>query len=537
MSISTNNNIESNANPEQSTVLCTNTSKTSSFTATESVFAWISYIAGYLFCRLCPFSSSYLGGFLFILVLFILTAVILKIKGGKFSAVSIFAAISSIALSATLILSDNLFLCFLAYTYSLAAGCYFIYAVMGNSIEKGFSDLIIIDFFKVLFVLPFCSLAHLFKGLFPGKSKNCGKIILKIIIGVVGAVIPTLIVLLLLSYDESFSSILANIFDFEFDDVISHIMSLVWALPIGMYIFGLYVSSKEHKCSKAITAEGCRKTYKSIKVAPVVTVLAAVIPMLVIYVIFFVSQWKYYISGFTGVLPEEFSYAEYAREGFFQLCIVSVINFMVIVSVVLFMRRYNNSSNLVLKILSIVYSLFTLVLISTAIAKMVMYIDYYGLTPKRVYATWLMMVLAIIFIIIIVKQFVPKIKALIVSLIICVVMFAALSLTNIESFIAWYNVERYIDGSLETVDMEAMNELGVAAVPELVRLAEYLDEKNGTNIATVDRTEIEDDLYRYLANNLYRNAESMKGQDKGFLDFNVPYVKAQNALRKIGMLE
>lgn len=49
-------------------------------------------------------------------------------------------------------------------------------------------------------------------------------------------------------------------------------------------------------------------------------------------------------------------------------------------------------------------SIFTLILIATAISKMVMYISVYGLTQLRFYTTWFMLLLAVIFVMIIVKQ-------------------------------------------------------------------------------------------------------------------------------------
>ena len=64
-----------------------------------------------------------------------------------------------------------------------------------------------------------------------------------------------------------------------------------------------------------------------------------------------------------------------------------------------------------------------------------------------------------------------------------VVMFAALSLGGTDSFIAKYNVDRYLDGDTESIDIDALVDLGDAGVPQLVRLAEYFDEKNGTDIS------------------------------------------------------
>jgi hypothetical protein len=292
-----------------------------------------------------------------------------------------------------------------------------------------------------------------------------------------------------------------------------------------------------------LTAEKCEQKVKEMRKAPALSVATACLPLLFIYVVFFISQWKYYVSGFTGVLPEEFSYAEYAREGFFQLCTVAFINLAVIIAISVFMRRKTEKAPVLLRMLTIVYSVFTLVLISTALAKMFMYIESYGLTQKRVYSTAAMIVLAVIFVLLIVKQFVPKICVGAVSLAASLVLFAVLSLGNLDAMIAKYNVDRYMDGSLPTVDIEAMENLGDAAVPELVRLAKYMDEKNGTDIKKEPVTAGRADMYGKLAYALHEAKLDLKYSNDGedqtalerFFAFNLPAAKAEKALRETGL--
>ena len=86
--------------------------------------------------------------------------------------------------------------------------------------------------------------------------------------------------------------------------------------------------------------------------------------------------------------------------------------------------------------------------------------------------------------------------------------------------IAEYNVERYLDGTLETVDIEAMYELGDAAVPAMVRLFE--------NIPSTATPELKLDLYDYLE-------EKFNESDKatGFFSFNLPADRARNALSRV----
>lgn len=489
----------------------------------DTFYAWISLIAGYIFCRVYPISENPLGGFIFICGIFAVTTIVIILKGFRIKAPAIFAAVSAIMVSATLIISANAFLYFFAYVYALGAFCYYIFAGTGNTLEHGFSDLIFMDYFKSLFVMPFTSLGNLFKGLFANTKKENRNVILKLLLGIGLTIIPTTIVLVLLSYDKNFSEILKNIFSFNFKDIWSHFVSLNLGIPVGMYIFGLFTASTEKKCAEIITADSCERVYNKVKIAPTITIIAAIAPMIFVYIIFFISQWDYYISGFTGVLPEEFSYAEYAREGFFQLCAVSVINLVVILLSAMFMKCKDNKPSIASKIVTVIFSIATLILISTALAKMFMYISYYGLTQLRVYSTWFMGVIGTIFVIIILKQFIPKFKALVTSFITCVVLFGALGFLNVDSFIANYNVDRYLDGTLDKIDVEMLKDLKDPAIPAMAKLYEALDEMD-------DLSETDLKNKKTLEYVLTERARIRENYPEPFWSHNLPYYKAKSVL-------
>lgn len=499
------------------------------FSVLDSVYAWITLILGYLFCRAFPVKESTLGGFLLILSAFVITFIVFKIRGEKVGVLPTLAAISAVVISATLVITSNRFLGAYAYFYAIIAYMYFIFAATSNRTEKGFSNYILIDFFKAIFVMPFVSFGLVFKALFSGKARGSGKFILKLLLGCGMAIIPTAIIFSLLSYDSDFTKLFKNIFDFSAFDVFSQFVSIGFAIPIAMYVFGLYTSSIRHKCQNVANVKKCRAFWGKIKIAPIVTILAAVVPILLIYVVFFISQSKYYLSGFTGVLPENFTYAEYAREGFFQLCTVSCINLAIITLIAMFMKRNNGKPSVALKIVSVIFSVFTLALISTAVSKMVIYINCYGLTQKRVYSTWLMVVIALVFIFIAIKQFVPKIKVVALSLSVLVVLFGALSLSNVDRIIAKYNVDRYIAGSIEDFDVHATVELGDAAVPELVRLNDYLKEKMQNGDVTYE----EKGTYYSLNDELgyIKKSKADEKKEKEIFSYTLPYIEAQRALK------
>ncbi len=512
------------------------------YTAAEVAFAWICFIMGYLFCRAFPVVVSPFGGFLFILLLFGVSLFMIFEKGEKPGVLPSVMACIAIVLSASLVLSSNKFLYWLAYVFALCTYCYFVSSAFGNRVKAGFSGFIAADYINAVFGMPFASLKCAKEAAFSGEAaKKSGKFIIKVLGGIAVALVPTIIVGALLSYDKGFTDIMGKIFDFDFGDIFSHLFSILIGILVGNYFFAVYVSSADKKVG-ALTAEKCEQNAKGMRRAPALSVATACVPLLFIYVVFFISQWKYYISGFTGVLPEEFSYAEYAREGFFQLCTVAFINLAVIIAISVFMRRKTEKAPWLLKVLTIVYSVFTLVLISTALAKMFMYIESYGLTQKRVYSTAMMIVLAVIFILLIAKQFVPKICVGAVSLAASLALFAVLSLGNLDGMIAKYNVDRYMDGTLPTVDIDAMENLGDAAVPELARLAKYMDEKNGTDIKTEPLSETRSDMYGKLVLYLRWYAEfaeidaRVETSTQKFFAFNLPDIKAEKALREIGLL-
>ncbi|MBO5913146.1 MAG: hypothetical protein J6Q76_06730, partial [Clostridia bacterium] len=59
------------------------------FNTTQSVFAYVCWLAGYLLCRIYPVVSSPLGGFLFCVGLFATASVFLKKQGAEFGKISV----------------------------------------------------------------------------------------------------------------------------------------------------------------------------------------------------------------------------------------------------------------------------------------------------------------------------------------------------------------------------------------------------------------------------------------------------------------
>ena len=493
----------------------------------NTVFAWCCFGLALFFCRMFPVVNKPLGGFLFTIAIFGATTAVLLVKKIKIPMGAIIVEVFSVLLSLAFIVSDNRFLSLGTLVGTLVGYCYFVYSATGNKLEKGLSDLLFFDYLKAMFIFPFYSLEEFFKVLGQKKTKSGTAVALKVLCGLGIAIIPTIIVFLLLSYDKDFTKIMDDIFSFNFSDIISWIVSIGFSIPVGMYIYGLFHTSCYDKGTDIFTKDYFNNGLNKVKILPGITALTATAPILFIYVIYFISQWKYYVSGFTGVLPEEFSYAAYAREGFFQLCAVSFINLLIILTITLFIKRAPEKSSLLLKILSVIFCVFTLVLISTATAKLVMYIKEYGLTQKRIYAMWFMMVIALVYIVVALGQFISRLKAFPVCVAIVLLLFAGLSLSNMNGVIAGYNVDRYIDGSLKTVDIEALENLGDAAVPSLVKLEKHLEAKASENKTATALLDCVDSALDRKCFQLFA-----KNEDNSFWKFSIPSYMARKSLKE-----
>ena len=496
-----------------------------SYEKTESIYAWVCVLAGYLLCRLVPVTAVPLGAVLFLFALYAVTLIILRRKGYSCPKAAWCAVGSALVIGSAMLFCAEPFLRSLCFWYALVAYAYTVHATATNTLSRGLSDFVWIDTFKAALIMPFCARANIFTAMFSGKAKVGGKVLAKILGGLLIALVPTAVVLGLLSYDSGFSELLQKLLDFNIGDIVSHLASIVFGIPVGMYLFGMLIAGVDHEGGHILTEEHCRTAAEKCRVVSTLTVTAATVPMLLVYIVFFVSQWHYYVAGFTGELPDGFSYASFAREGFFQLCAVSVINLGMILLAIAVTKRNSNGSSVLLKILTPLYSVSTLVLIATAVAKMVMYIDAYGLTQKRVYATWFMAVLAVVFVLIAIGRFVPTMKTVFLCTAVCVTMFAGLSLANVNGIIADYNVDCYLSGDLKTVDLDALEDLDEAAVPALCRLY----------TAQVDSGKTTGTKYYRCKQILEEQASVLQEHD--LWAFSIPQARAVAALKGVGMWE
>lgn len=440
----------------------------------DRVLAVALLILGYLVCRF-PIYDAPLLGLIYGLILYGLT--LWHFRGRVGCKALTLWGIGLVFLLSHL-LTDNGPVRFFARWLAVLLWGYGVYCAGGNSQEVRLGDMLVPEAFKANVLMPFSRLGTFFSTVLSGGKKNWLKTALLILLGLGLALVPLLLVVNLLQYDAAFDRLLRRIFSESLPEaVFKRLLYLMLAVVMATLLMSAVFGSEERRMARVLDRESWNAFTIRRRFLPLLVSGAMLIPLLLVYGLFFFSQWPLYTSAFTGVLPQGWTYADYAREGFFQLCAVCAVNGLLYLFVSLFTKRQGEG---VRRALLTALCLCSLVLAATAFSKMVLYIRTYGLTPKRVYASWAMILLTAAFLLSLLGAYWKKLNITRALFLLFVCMFGLLCLSDTNAVIAGYNVRAYEQGRLESVDTSVFWDLGDSAAPAAAHLAE--DPKYGDEV-------------------------------------------------------
>ena len=207
------------------------------------------------------------------------------------------------------------------------------------------------------------------KYLKPSITKEKNKKIVNIILGLaIGAGISFVILSLLTSADDYFDAFLDK-FSISFNlDISNIILFIIW------FIIMFSISINVYK-NKDIKMREVR--LKKIDNTIIITVLSVIN---FVFVLFLISEISKLCGNFLQ-LPKGYIYSSYAREGFFQLLFVTLINF----SIISFLMYKTNGikENKMVRNLIFLLIAFSIILIFNSYYRMYLYIDKFGFTILR----------------------------------------------------------------------------------------------------------------------------------------------------------
>ncbi|WP_286905926.1 DUF4153 domain-containing protein [Clostridium sp. UBA1652] len=280
--------------------------------------------------------------------------------------------------------------------------------------------------------------------------------------------IPFAIILisLLSQSDLYFSQFISSIFSslkqlFNFKNIgleqwILRMLLMIW---IFLYSVAVFLGTSDYKASPRVSI---KKT-----ISPLI-IISFLISLLGLYTIYTLIQIPnlYINKNSIGAL-----YSQYAREGFMQLVVVVIINFIIIAICSFLTRDVVSKYRNILKIQYTYLILLTSNMIISSNYKMNMYIDKYGFTRLRFSVKVGLAFLGIVFLLYIINIW-RKIAfkhALIITLF---VFCAFINIINVDGYIAKQNLEQY--KVTKTIDIEYITE--ELSIDSLVEIKKVKDE-------------------------------------------------------------
>lgn len=201
---------------------------------------------------------------------------------------------------------------------------------------------------------------------------------------------PLLIIFaaLFASADPVFESVLSNMFAFDTESLVQHtFLFAFWgALAAGYLRWGMLGRpiGLQSPAAKPITS--------------VVSLATALGLLNFLFLMFVVVQLRYFFGG--ASLVEEtggLTFATYARQGFFQLVVASGLVLPVLLGADHFVRSGTTAQVRVFRQLAGLLLVLLVVIMASALQRMKLYVEAYGLTSDRLYATAFMVLLVGVF--------------------------------------------------------------------------------------------------------------------------------------------
>ena len=286
------------------------------------------------------------------------------------------------------------------------------------------------------------------------RNKKLGFILLGI-----GISIPFLILIiaLLCSADAVFADTISHLFDFDF-----HFGDIIRILCVLILVLLISYCTLRFLNKRTLTEEvSDLRNFEPLIANTILSLTSS------LYLFFSFIQILYLFIG-NMELPEGYTYAQYAREGFFQLLAVCILN---VILVLFFLACFKE--NLLMKVLLTVISCCTYIMITSSALRMCMYIASYHLTFLRLFVLWTLLVLAILLggiLVLIYRPHFPMFRYMLVTVTSCYICF---SFAHPDYWIAKYNLspERAEHSLLET-DTEYLCGLSTDAAPAIASCEE-----------------------------------------------------------------
>jgi hypothetical protein len=363
-------------------------------------------------------------------------------------------ALAAVALLAVGAVRDSGWLFVLCFLASVVAG---VFAVVGPRTVTGMVGSLLIQPIAVMHAVPWAS-----RGLAALRTRRAGSARLGAALGV-SLVLLIVFGALFAAADAAFAAL---------TDVLLPAVSTLfrWAflfLAVGAATLGAaYLVLAPPILDD--TAKGERRTVHRLEWTVPIALLDLLFAAFVAVQLTVLFGGSRYVLRTTGL-----TFAEYARRGFWQLLIVTVLTLAVLAAASRWAPRTTVTDRVWVRALLGTLATLTLVILASAVYRMVVYMQAYGFTQLRVFVIAVELALGVVFVLVLAAGvrlrggWLPQAVAAT-----GVAMLLGLAVLNPDRFVADRNIDRFERG--ERLDVPYLRELSTDAVPALYRLPEQV---------------------------------------------------------------
>ncbi len=297
-----------------------------------------------------------------------------------------------------------------------------------------------------------------------GRKRRVGAAAMGVVLA---AALLALLVHVLAAGDALFAAVTAALrdaFSALFDTDAPAIQELCWALVLTPFVFSLLYRLRHPAPVRP------RSAAKAPAIDPV-TVLILLAAMDGLYLLFLLVQSAGLFGGEQYLAQRGLSYAQWARSGFFEMTGVTAVNLLVLLSAAGLTRR-GGRGWLLVRALSALLCLESLVLLSSALWRMCLYVSAYGLSYKRALTYWGMAMMALFLLLALRKVWRPDTSFCRAAFPLALAGWLVLNCADLERLVARDQVDRYLSGQSSHISIEYLIRLhSYSVLPELERLA------------------------------------------------------------------
>lgn len=164
----------------------------------------------------------------------------------------------------------------------------------------------------------------------------------------------------------------------------------------------------------------------------------------VLFLTFILLQATYFFGGVVNITNHAFTYAEYARRGFFELITIAFLTYIILLAVEKLIERTENHSKQ-FRYLSIILVVQVMALMIFAFNRLSLYESVFGFTTLRLYSHAFIILLAVVYVFLLAKILMNfrEARFSLLTFWAIVAFVAGMNLLNPDQFIAQKNLERF----------------------------------------------------------------------------------------------